>query len=72
MYPVQKGEGVYGAHLDRYNFLSDIIYFANVGDEALGGVLTLRVQTQGMKQPTEVRFEIPGKHKKHKHKKQDG
>jgi len=66
-----KGGTIWGGtYLSSGNHTQDVIFFPRPR-AGLGGVLTLRVLTEGMSEPVEVRFEIPGQKKKKKDKKHD-
>jgi len=53
-----EGVGDSRVPLDRDNYFSDLVWFA-VPPGGFQGVLTLRVETDGMTEPVDVRFEVP-------------
>ena len=53
-----SGSRIERVHLERSSYFKDLIFFPRP-DLGLDGVMTLRVQADGMTEPIEVRFEIP-------------
>lgn len=60
-----EGVTLESVHLDRETFMVDTIYFVHPKD-GIEGVLTLRLLTEGMDKPVDVRFTVPLKHKKNR------
>jgi hypothetical protein len=60
-----EGVTLDNVHLDRETFMVDTIYFVHPKD-GIEGVLTLRLLTEGMDKPVDVRFTVPLKHKKNR------
>jgi len=53
-----EGTGDRYAHVDRETYFTDVIWFPRPTN-GLGGVLTLRMEVEGMEGPVEVRFQVP-------------
>jgi len=53
-----EGVGDRYAHVDRDDYFTDVIWFPRPAN-GLDGVLTLRMDVEGMEQPVDVRFRVP-------------